>query len=147
MIWYWRKHLWMHITYIQYRQKYGISGKHNGNTRIFRFVLVEMAWCQPKMMDVIDEKCNLQSPKLKIHIRIHRDVSFFQTKMYVFNNLFLASCKICDRSPGNIFWALKQNERKVWLLGQCILIFKSIFPCCWPCDIHKTLHSHWARAL
>ena len=72
MIWYSRKHLWMQMTYIQYRQKYGISGKHNRNSCIFRFVLVEMAWHQPQIMDVMDEKCNLQCPKLKIHI--HDDV-------------------------------------------------------------------------
>ena len=33
---------------IHYRQKYGISGKHNGNTRIWHFDLLAMAWRQPQ---------------------------------------------------------------------------------------------------
>ena len=36
------------FSFIHYRQKCGILGKHNGNTRIRNFDLLEMAWHQPQ---------------------------------------------------------------------------------------------------
>ena len=38
-----------HVPLVHYRQRYGILEKHNGNTRIWDFDLLEMAGHQPKV--------------------------------------------------------------------------------------------------
>ena len=65
-------------------KSYGIFGKHNGDTRIWHFDLLEMIWQQPQTSIVtwiqqscVDEKCNLPCQKLNINIENYRKVSFF----------------------------------------------------------------------
>ena len=93
------------------------------------------------LCSVMDDKCNLQCPKLKMHNRIYRNVSFLilrfkcpSTSGYaslhcesmdilcVLNISLLASSKIGDgRRISN--WALKQNGRKVKLKMQYLVIW------------------------
>ena len=119
---------------------YGIFEKHNRNTRIWYFDFLEMDCHQPQtsianwikfsrvVLWMVDGLCNLECPKLKIHIGILRNVSLFNTShdishnflsyisvdcdsMKLFclvNNSLLASNTICEQSPGNNLSPYKQ---------------------------------------
>ena len=50
-------------------QKYGISGKHNWNTRIWQTGILTCV----VTYNVMDEKCNFKFPKLRIHHRLDRN--------------------------------------------------------------------------
>ena len=81
---------------IHYRQKYRIFGKRNGNTRIWHFHLLDMAWHQPKTSIVTlmqlslvvlwARNFNLHCPKLKAHSWIYKNLSFVDTSTEIPRN-------------------------------------------------------------
>ena len=127
---------------IHYRQKYGIFGKHYANIRIWLFAGSGLAPTTNKYCDftttitwnVMDEKCNLQCRKIKIHNTIYRNVSFFNILPKISNSF--QGIHHYNVSPWNLFgyslihywhhaefstnrqitvWGLLQNGWKVWL--------------------------------
>ena len=94
---------------------------------------------------IMDDKCNLQCRKLKIHSRIYRNVSFFNTlpkishKLHGIHHCVVNLWKLCVCSiirylyhvkivTGRqiTIWALKQNGRKVWLSVEYLAIWNHI---------------------
>ena len=62
------------------------------------------------MCGFMDEENNSQYPKLKVHNRIYRNISFFNILPKLSHN-FKSVCWIR-------IWALKQCDRKVWVKVQ-----------------------------
>ena len=72
--------------FIHYQRNYGIFGKRDRNTQIWHFDFLEIAWHQPHTSIVISMQLshallwtkngNLQCPKVKIHNKIFRNMSF-----------------------------------------------------------------------
>ena len=102
---------------LHYRKNYGIFWMHNGNTRIWHFDLLQMAWRQQQASIValmqllhLATWAKKQFPEFKIHYWLYMNIQFFfypalhcepMQNLYAFNNSLRASHKICDRSVDN----------------------------------------------
>ena len=81
---------------MHYWQKHGISGEHNGNTRIWHFGLLEMAWHQTKTRLVTEIQCTY--PQNSLYSQgIHHDIVNLQ-EFCVFYVLLMASNKLFNQS-------------------------------------------------
>ena len=133
--------------HLHYRQKIWTSWKTQWKHSFFLFRFAEcglapttthILWQYATLTcSVIDEKCNLQSSKSKIHNRIYRNVSFFKTSefsklklpsastvslitLWIYGNFMYSiirywyHAKFVDRSPDNNLSAITKY-RKVWL--------------------------------
>ena len=141
-----RVHLcvWIHC-----RQKYWIFGQHSGNTRIWHFDLLDMAWHQPQtsIVTLIQLSCTVSwtknaiySVRNYIYAIFYWKVSFLllRLKFSITSRVSIITLWICATfhliirywhytefaiSCQIAIWLLKQNSRKVWLNVQYLVIW------------------------
>ena len=132
-------------------KSYGIFGKHNGNSRVWHFDLLEMAWHQPQTSIitfmqlppvVLRVKNAIRNVLIQDTQKTVQECIFFDTSPKISDNLqsihHVNLCKFCLHSPipflhhvkvstgpWIIIWVLKQSGRKAWLKLQYLVILVS----------------------
>ena len=96
---------------IHCRKKYGLFEKHNGNTRIWQFKLLEMAWFQPQtgIVALMQHSRVVLWTKDAIYIYMHTHINQYDSYLIIF-------CTITCRYDFNWRFRVPGDDTRTTLL-------------------------------